>query len=129
MNIEKDLPVYSIGIAAKLLNVHPRTLRIYEDEELITPKRKGGKRFYSQNDIEWIQCLRHIIHEENISIPAIKKLLEVLPCWKIKKCTTSEMCTALSKIEKNCWELAQNVCENACKNCEIYLKKTKNTEK
>ena len=73
--ITAETPVYPIGVAAQILNVHPRTLRIYEDEGLIKPSRKGNRRYFSQNDVTWIGCIRRMIHEEGISIPGIKKLL------------------------------------------------------
>jgi len=94
--ITPDTPVNSIGVAAQILNVHPRTLRIYEDEGLIKPSRKGNRRFFSQNDITWIGCLRTMIHEEGISIPGIKKLLRYAPCWEITGCPRDvcESCTA-----------------------------------
>ena len=94
--ISPDAPVYSIGVAAQLLNVHPRTLRIYEDEGLIKPARKGNRRFFSQNDITWIGCIRSMIHDEGISIPGIKKLLRYAPCWEISNCPQEvcESCTA-----------------------------------
>lgn len=123
MQIDQNLPVYPIGVAAKLLDVHPRTLRIYEEEGLIKPHREGGKRLYSQTDVEWIQCIRKLIHEENISIPGLKKLLEVLPCWRIKDCPEEVRynCKALKEKDKNCWELAQNACDKACLHCETFI--------
>jgi MerR family transcriptional regulator/heat shock protein HspR len=90
--ISPETPVYSIGVAAQLLDVHPRTLRIYEDEGLIKPSRKGNRRFFSQNDLIWINCIRKMIHEEGISIPGIKKLLRYAPCWEIANCPP-EVCT------------------------------------
>ena len=94
--ITADTPVYSIGVAAQLLNVHPRTLRIYEDEGLIKPARNGNRRMFSQNDITWIGCIRKMIHDEGISIPGIKKLLRYAPCWEITDCPREvcESCTA-----------------------------------
>ena len=83
--------IYPIGVAAKLLNVHPRTLRIYEDEGLITPAHKGKRRMFSDNDVQWISCLRKMIHEQGISISGIKKLLVLAPCWEIAECP-SEVC-------------------------------------
>lgn len=79
--------IYPIGVAAKMLNVHPRTLRIYEAEGLIQPAHVGSRRVFSANDIQWITCLRTLIHEEGISIPGLKKLLEFAPCWEIKGCS------------------------------------------
>lgn len=94
--ISADTAVYSIGVAAKILNVHPRTLRIYENEGLIKPARNGNRRFFSQNDVTWIACIRKMIHEDGISIPGIKKLLRFAPCWEITDCPRDvcESCTA-----------------------------------
>ena len=94
--ITADTAVYSIGVAAKILNVHPRTLRIYEDEGLIKPERNGNRRFFSQNDITWIACIRKMIHEDGISIAGIKKLLRFAPCWEITDCPKDiyESCSA-----------------------------------
>ena len=94
--ITADTPVYPISVAAQILNVHPRTLRIYEDEGLIKPSRKGNRRYFSQNDITWIGCVRKMIHEDGISIPGIKKLLRYAPCWEITDCPREvcESCTA-----------------------------------
>ena len=94
--ITAETPVYSIGVAAQLLNVHPRTLRIYEDEGLIKPARNGNRRIFSQNNLTWITCIRKMIHDEGISIPGIKKLLRYAPCWEITDCPREvcEPCTA-----------------------------------
>ena len=78
--LKKDLPVYPIGVASKLLDLHPRTLRIYEEEGLIKPERVGNRRLYSANDITWVGCLRKMIHDDGISIPGIKKLLRFATC-------------------------------------------------
>lgn len=126
MQIDENLPVYPMGVAARLLDVHPRTLRIYEAEGLICPKRHGGKRFFSQSDLVWIKCLRSLIHDENISIEGVKRLLDFAPCWKIKDCSieTRQKCLALKKMNKKCWEFTRNTCENSCANCEKYLNET-----
>jgi len=81
-----DTPIYPIGVAARLLNVHPRTLRIYESEGLINPAHVGSRRMFSANDIQWITCLRSFIHDEGVSIPGLKKLLDLVPCWEIADC-------------------------------------------
>lgn len=84
--VRPDVAIYPIGVAAKLLNVHPRTLRIYEKEGLIKPAHVGNRRMFSADDIQWINCIRRFIHEEGISIPGLKKLLEFVPCWEIADC-------------------------------------------
>ena len=42
-------PVYVISVAAGIVSVHPRTLRIYEDEGLVCPARTPTNiRLYSE---------------------------------------------------------------------------------
>jgi MerR family transcriptional regulator/heat shock protein HspR len=91
-----ETPIYPIGVAAQLLDVHPRTLRIYEEEGLIAPAHKGQRRMFSENDLRWIGCLRRMIHEQGISISGIKKLLTLAPCWEIAECPAGvcEECSA-----------------------------------
>ncbi|SDO87634.1 MerR family transcriptional regulator [Desulforhopalus singaporensis] len=98
--LKKDLPIYPIGVAAKLLEVHPRTLRIYEEEGLIRPERVGNRRLYSANDITWIGCLRRMIHEDGISIPGIKKLLRYATCYEIAECPESVHCKCDAVVDR-----------------------------
>jgi MerR family transcriptional regulator/heat shock protein HspR len=94
--IDEQQAIFTIGIAARMLGVHPRTLRIYEQEGLISPSRKGKWRYFTMNDIKWIECLREMIHEQGMSIAAIKKLLQYTPCWNITDCPFEKrkQCTA-----------------------------------
>ncbi|MDA8163006.1 MAG: MerR family transcriptional regulator [Desulfobacteraceae bacterium] len=85
-NVDPDKSVFSIGVAAVMLEIHPRTLRIYENEKLIKPFRKGQRRYYSLNDIQWIMCLRSMIHDHGVSIAGLKRLLQYMACWNIVKC-------------------------------------------
>ncbi len=84
--ISQDEPIFTIGMAAKILEVHQRTLRNYEESGLVRPARRGKWRYYSMRDIKWIECLREMIHEHGISINAVKKLLAYTPCWNIIDC-------------------------------------------
>ena len=94
--VNEKKAIFTIGVAAEMLDVHPRTLRIYEQELLIRPMRKGKWRYYTMNDVKWIECLREMIHEHSISIAAIKKLLQYTPCWNIADCPFEKRkeCTA-----------------------------------
>ncbi len=127
MTVDNSEPIYPISVAAKLLSVHPRTLRIYEEEGLIKPARQGNKRYYSNNDIEWIRCLRALIHDKGISIPGIKMLLELTPCWEITKCPEEkrETCSAFIDRTIPCWQRASTACSKDlehCEECEVYIK-------
>ncbi len=49
---DRDRPLYVISVVAQMLGVHPQTLRLYEREGLIRPKRVNNQRLYSEEDIE-----------------------------------------------------------------------------
>jgi MerR family transcriptional regulator/heat shock protein HspR len=130
MSVNNNDAIYPISVASKLLSVHPRTLRIYEQESLIKPSRKGNKRYYSHDDIEWIRCIRTLIHEKGISIPGIKMLLELTPCWEIKNCPPEirEKCSAFIDKSVPCWERASTACAvelKQCESCNVYVKAMK----
>ncbi len=84
--LKESKPVFTIGMAAEMLEIHPRTLRNYEDKGLIRPLRKGSWRYYTMRDIQWIECLREMVHEHGVSINGVKKLLKYTPCWNIIDC-------------------------------------------
>lgn len=94
--VDEAKALFTISVAADMLGVHPRTLRIYEKEGLIVPQRKGKWRYYTMDDIKWIECLREMIHQHGISIAALKKLLQYTPCWNITDCPFAKrkLCTA-----------------------------------
>lgn len=123
--LDKGRPVYTIGTAAELLGVHPRTLRLYEDGGLIRPARKNNRRFYSPNDLAWLSCVRYMIHEKGLNQEGLRRLLALIPCWEINGCTpeAKEACAAWSDRSTPCWDLARKADDEAkrCHECQAYL--------
>jgi MerR family transcriptional regulator, heat shock protein HspR len=71
-------PVYVISVAAGIVSVHPRTLRIYEDEGLLCPARTPTNiRLYSDEDIRRIQWIRHLTRDRGVNLAGIKILFEL----------------------------------------------------
>ena len=71
-------PVYVISVAAGIVSVHPRTLRIYEDEGLVCPARTPTNiRLYSEEDIRRIQWIRHLTRDRGVNLAGIKILFEL----------------------------------------------------
>jgi len=71
-------PVYVISVAASILSVHPRTLRIYEDEGLVCPARTPSNiRLYSENDIRQILWIRHLTQNRGVNLAGIRILFEL----------------------------------------------------
>ena len=127
---KKKMPFYSIGVAAELIGTTEQTLRLYEKRGLITPARRNKNRFYSENDIKWLLCLRGLLHNKKISIEGIKKLLEYAPCWELTECTKEKMdkCSAYIDRRKPCWELNTMICKSKsgkiCDDCVVFLSKS-----
>ena len=71
-------PVYVISVAASIVSVHPRTLRIYEDEGLIAPARTPTNiRLYSEDDIRRVLWIRHLTQERGVNLAGIRTLFEL----------------------------------------------------
>src|SRR3954467_15351523 len=71
-------PVYVISVAAELVRVHPRTLRIYEDEGLIAPARTPTNiRLYSENDIRRVLWIRHLTQDRGVNLAGVRILFEL----------------------------------------------------
>ena len=83
-------PVYTIGIAARLIKVCQATLRIWERKGLIAPARLGKNRFYSRCDIDRLQEIKELIQKKRINIEGVKSILTATRCWEMKKCVPKE---------------------------------------
>ena len=67
-----------ISVAASIVSVHPRTLRIYEDEGLIAPARTPTNiRLYSENDIRRVLWIRHLTQERGVNLAGVRILFEL----------------------------------------------------
>lgn len=127
---KRDMPLYPISIVAELIGVTDQTLRLYEKHGLITPTRRNKNRYYSENDLKWIECVRDLIHVKKISIEGIKKLLQYAPCWEITDCPEEikNNCTAFIHHNlKPCWEFNRDVYKRkngkGCEDCVVYISK------
>ena len=83
-------PLYTIGIAAKILKVCPATLRIWEKKGLIKPKRLGKDRFYSKCDMDRLEHIKELLQKKRVNIEGAKNILSTTQCWEVKKCKPKE---------------------------------------
>ena len=73
-----DEPVYLISIVAKILEIHPQTLRQYERENLICPSRSDGRiRLYSQRDIDKIKLILRLTRELGVNLAGVDIILRL----------------------------------------------------
>lgn len=83
--ISPNKAVFSISIVAEILQVHQRTLRIYNEEGILVPARSPkNRRLYSLADIEKGKFIQYLSRELGINIVGIKMILELLQELKVK---------------------------------------------
>ena len=71
--------VYIISVAARILEMHPQTLRKYERLGLINPERTGGMlRLYSREDIRKIFLIRHLMDNLGLNLAGVEFALSVV---------------------------------------------------
>ena len=75
--IAADRPIFTLSVAADLLGLHPRTLRIYEEKGLVVPSRtEGNRRRYSQNDIQRFQFIRQLTRS-GVNLEGVRIILDM----------------------------------------------------
>ncbi|MFQ6059478.1 MAG: heat shock protein transcriptional repressor HspR [Anaerolineae bacterium] len=73
-----DEPCYIISVAAKLVNLHPQTLRYYERLGLVKPARsEGGVRLYSPRDIERLRKIVRLTEDLGVNLAGVEVILHM----------------------------------------------------
>ena len=68
--------LYIISVAARLLDMHPQTLRKYERVGLVSPPRTVGMlRLYSQQDIARLRLIKHLVEDMGINLAGVEFVL------------------------------------------------------
>lgn len=92
---ENEDKSYPIELVADFLGVNSRTLYYYEKFSLVVPFRRGRKRYYSKQDIRWLEYIRELMYDHGMNLRSIIVLIrrrddvilgkcpvEVVDCFK-----------------------------------------------
>jgi len=71
-------PVYVISIAAKMVEMHPQTLRLYERLGLLKPARHGLNRLYSDHDISRLRQIQRLTQDMGVNLAGVEIILNLL---------------------------------------------------
>jgi len=75
-NVDRDL--YFISMAARLLGMHPQTLRKYERLGLVQPTRTiGSMRVYSREELERLKLIKRLVDDAGINLAGVQRLLSI----------------------------------------------------
>jgi MerR family transcriptional regulator/heat shock protein HspR len=70
--------LFLISVAARMLGMHPQTLRKYERLGLIQPSRTlGSMRLYAREELEKLRLIKHLVDELGINLAGVQRLLSI----------------------------------------------------
>jgi MerR family transcriptional regulator/heat shock protein HspR len=78
ISVSSSRGVFMISVAAELAEMHPQTLRMYEQRGLIEPKRSPkGTRLYSHEDVEKLRRIQQMTAELGLNLAGVERVLEL----------------------------------------------------
>ena len=76
MTVQHEL--YFISMAARLLEMHPQTLRKYERLGLVRPSRTiGSMRLYSREELDRLRIIKHLVDDTGVNLAGVQMLLSI----------------------------------------------------
>jgi MerR family transcriptional regulator, heat shock protein HspR len=78
VTVSHDRGVFMISVAAELADMHPQTLRMYEQRGLIEPKRSPkGTRLYSHEDVDRLRRIQEMTNELGLNLAGVEHVLRL----------------------------------------------------
>ncbi len=76
--MSKNEKTYTISVVAKLYEVHPQTLRLYEREGLMKPSRsKGNTRLFTDEDLERLEVILSLTRELGVNLAGVEIIINM----------------------------------------------------
>ena len=76
MGLDDDF--FFISVAARMLGMHPQTLRKYERLGLVQPVRTiGSMRVYSREEIDRLRVIKRLVDDGGINLAGVRRLLSI----------------------------------------------------
>jgi MerR family transcriptional regulator, heat shock protein HspR len=76
--IKRKKGYFSISAVAQMFSVHQQTIRFYEQEGLITPKRSAGNtRLFSQEDVNRLEEIIYLTHQLGVNLAGVEMILKL----------------------------------------------------
>ena len=76
--LKKKPAYFSISAVAKMFSVHQQTIRLYEKEGFISPKRSDGNtRMFSEEDVDKLEEIINLTHQLGINLAGVEMILKL----------------------------------------------------
>jgi MerR family transcriptional regulator, heat shock protein HspR len=77
-SLDVSAALYVISVAARLVELHPTTLRKYERVGFLEPSRTPGRtRLYSHADIRRLRQIKRLVEEQEINLAGVQMALDL----------------------------------------------------
>jgi len=78
-SFDLDKPIFTLSVASEILEVHPRTLMMYEHLSMIQPRRTvTNRRRYSRRDVMKLQAIQTLTREHHVNLAGVRYILALL---------------------------------------------------
>jgi MerR family transcriptional regulator/heat shock protein HspR len=78
MKLKRKKGFFSISAVAKMFSIHQQTIRLYEKEGLISPKRsEGNTRLFTEEDIDQLEEIIYLTHQLGINLAGVDMVLNL----------------------------------------------------
>ncbi len=112
--LDTKLPILPIGAIAQSLNVHQRTLRIYDKEGILSPTRTDkNRRYYSLDDLEKAKLILFLTRNLALNLAGVKIILALVEELKIPAEESLDFVKKIAKSAKITPKLQEDNIEKA----------------
>ena len=120
----QDRPVYPIGVVAELLGVTPEAIRSWDKTGAVEARRRSGKRFYSELDVQRLRFIQQL-SAEGLHPSGIRYFLRMYPCWTLDDCPGCMKRSENAGCAKPCWKEIGTYCQvssskDPCASCQFH---------
>ncbi len=92
MKMKRKKGYFSISAVAKMFSIHQQTIRLYEKEGLICPRRsEGNTRLFSEEDVDRLEEIIYLTHQLGINLAGVEMIFKL-------KCQMQRMQKDMNKV-------------------------------
>ena len=78
MKMKRKKGYFSISAVAKMFSVHQQTVRLYEKEVLLCPRRsEGNTRLFSEEDVDRLEEIIYLTHQLGINLAGVEMIFKL----------------------------------------------------
>lgn len=115
LEMKRKKGFYSISVVAKMFTVHQQTIRMYEKEGLITPKRStGNTRLFSEDDVDKLEEIIYLTHKMGINLAGVEMIFKLKKkMQKLQDDMNNLLATAQEQLDKDTEDFKQQARKQA----------------